>query len=113
MPDIDMQTANGFVVVTTWNHARTPHGSFAYDCYERLADAVAAYRDPGSSFKPHGIFPAMNGLPIGPALSAEVIAAVKPGQRKTYGLREWCPVSPEHMQLKERARLASANGRAA
>lgn len=99
-----IEAANGFVVCTIWMHAKTYAGSFAYENYTKLADAVAAYHNPGSSFKAHGIFPARDGLPIGGPLDMKVIDAVTPGEKRSYGLREWCPITPENMQLRERAR---------
>ncbi|MBU6408072.1 MAG: hypothetical protein KGS44_13240 [Alphaproteobacteria bacterium] len=100
-----IEAADGYVVCLIWTQARIRSCAFAYEHYERLADAVAAYRKPGRDFAAHGIFASKDGLPIGPALDVATILSVQPGEKRAYGLREWSPVTPEHMTLRERARF--------
>lgn len=102
--DARTTTADGFVVCTIWKRARRRDCAFAYEHYSRLADAVAAYRKPDRDFVPHGIFAAKDGLPFGPPLDMQTILSVEPGTPRQYGLQEFCPVSVEHMQLRELAR---------
>lgn len=107
---LSQQTADGYVVVMIWTQARERANAFAYEHYARLADAVSKFRDPGTSFVGYGIFPSKDGLPFGPALDMQTILAVQPGEKRSYGLREWCPVSPESMRLRERARELNLPG---
>ena len=99
-----IRATDGFVVCLIWTQARDRANAFAYEHYAKLADAIDKYRNPGTSFTGHGIFASKDGLPVGPALDMQTILSVQPGERRAYGLREFCPVSPEHMQLREKAR---------
>lgn len=106
---LSQQTADGFVVCMIWTPARDRANGFAYEHYARLADAVAKFREPGSGFVGHGIYPSKDGLPFGPPLDMQTILSVVPGEKKHYGLREWCSVSPESMQLREQARMRESH----
>ena len=78
----NLLAADGYVCVSWW---QDPHyvvppykGSYTYEHYDTLNDAVDAYADfergEHRNFSPVGIFPARNGMPFGNALDGLTIA---------------------------------------
>lgn len=105
---VEVQTADGFVVVSEWTRARFTRPSYSYDHCRTLDDArreyVAYQRGEHDGFKAIGIFPSVNGLPIAGALDLSLIDRVTPPY-------DWAvfhrtnPDSPENTALRQRARF--------
>lgn len=89
LPEITVQTADGFVVVAEYTDPRSVvpprKTSLTYDWYGTQNDALEAYseyeRGEFSGFRPIGIFPVRHGLPFGGAFSPMTIAQMLHSER--------------------------------
>jgi hypothetical protein len=107
MPDTAIPATidcDGYVVVSIWTPAKYTSTKYTYEHFAHLVDAVAHHRAIDEGFVrahvPHGIFPAKDGLPIGPPLDNDAVKAV-PRKHWPWPDRS-APCTPENKALAEK-----------
>jgi hypothetical protein len=101
----DITEIDGWVVVSIWTPAKYLSTKYTYEHFAHLVDAVAHHNGIRAGnvrdHEQHGIFPAKDGLPIGPPLDLATILSVTPVMWE-HPTRE-APCTPENKRLAERA----------
>jgi hypothetical protein len=102
---VTVTQADGYVVVSIWTPAKYTSTKYTYEPFARLEDAVAHHRAIGEGLVrdhvQHGVFPTLDGLPIGPALDTDTLDAA-PVVRWRWPARSR-PCTPENKALAEGA----------
>jgi hypothetical protein len=101
---VTVTDCDGYVVVSIWTPAKYTSTKYTYEHFARLPDAVAHHRAIGEGFVrdhvQHGIFPTLDGLPIGPPLDMQTILSV-PVVAWRWPARS-APCTPENKSLAEK-----------